>query len=305
MNFKARLSLAISKFFRKYGQRIFVVLVIWIGVISLNTYFRLHPRQKELAQLQDANAPIMDNTDQLSSKDANKNYEIINEYFTYCNEKNYELAFNMLSKSCRKFVFEDSINNFKTYIDSIFKNTKTFNIQNYSNTGNIFIYVYTVLDDIETTGTTGGYETYTERLTVIKNNDEYEIACNNFIGTFDVYKEAEDSSLKVTVTTEDIAYSRVQYNLTIQNKSSNYVVISDGENSNEVELELKNETRNALNYVGSVIDINPNSTKNVSFVFDKFIDDGDTELKIKLNNVRVYNVGSTDLIRRYSVNIDL
>ncbi len=304
MKFSTEVKLAISRFFRKYGMTILVIVFAWFIVFSINKYMKAHPKEKKLIQSYNANTPVMDETDDLSSSEAQTNNSLIDTYFNYCNSKDYDDAYNMLSNSCKDFIFGNSVDNFKKYIDEIFTHDKKYYIQNYSNVDNVYIYVYTVIDDIEATGTTGGYDSYSERIAIFKENGDYKISCDNYIGTFDVYKEAEDTNLKATITTKNVSYTREGYNVTLENKGNYYLLISSGTDSDEVQIEQSDSDISMSN--GNIYCLlYPNSKEDVQFLFDKFFDDTDKETKLKFNTIRVYQDLKSDPIRTYSLNIDL
>ena len=57
----------------------------------------------------------------------------------YCNNKEYESAYNLLDEDFKNLYFED-IDNFKKYINVVFKTKRIYNTEYYSNTDNIYIY---------------------------------------------------------------------------------------------------------------------------------------------------------------------
>ena len=53
-------------------------------------------------------------------------------------------------------MYNNSVKVFIEYVDSVYTSKKIYHIQNYSNVGNVYIYDVNILDDIMSTGTTGG-----------------------------------------------------------------------------------------------------------------------------------------------------
>lgn len=166
-------------------------------------------------------------------------------------------------------------------------------MQNYSNVGKIYIYTLTILDDIEATGTTnsddgeGNYEKYQEKIALKKVDNEFKISNNNFIQTEEVNKTTEDDYLKITVTSKDESYSMEGYNLTITNKTNGYALISDGTVNNEVQLDIGDQQRKALNISNGQFYVGPGETKKMTFIFRKYFDDGKDGTEIRLNLIRL------------------
>ena len=111
----------------------------------------------------------------------------------------------MLTEECKEYLY-GGLDLFKEYVDSIFTTTKIYNLQNYSNVDGIYIYDIVITDDIESTGTTGGYEPYKEKIAVRKENNIFKISNQGFIRTQEYNKVAEDDYLRVTVNSKDMSY---------------------------------------------------------------------------------------------------
>ena len=84
--------------------------------------------------------------------------ELIDEYVGYCNEGNYQKAFNMLSEDCREYSYDNSVEKFMRHVLVKMPNQKKYSIQDYSNTNyngkKIYIYEIKYTDDLLATGGT-------------------------------------------------------------------------------------------------------------------------------------------------------
>lgn len=319
MNIKARITLAITNFFRKYGKAILIVFFIWLIIFLINKLLIANPKKNELVNTYTPDSPIMDETSNISKSNSNKINKTIKEYFDFCNDKKYEEAFAYLTDDCKKYLYNNDITYFKQYIDNIFTSKKTYNVQNYSNVGKVYIYNLTILDDIEATGTTssddgtGNYESYQEKIAIKKVNNEFKISNNNFIQTESINKTFEDDYLKITITSKDESYSMEGYNLTITNKTNGYALISDATINNEVQLNLGDQLRKALNLENGQFYIEPGETKNIAYIFRKYFDDGKDPTELRLNAIRLLKsyTGEDDedtvknAVKMYSINLDL
>ena len=64
----------------------------------------------------------------------------------------------------------NTLDGFKSYVDELFDEKKIYNIQNYSNVDNVYVYRIRLLEDILATGTTDGYEYKEEKIAIQKEN---------------------------------------------------------------------------------------------------------------------------------------
>lgn len=289
MNINSRITLAIRNFVKKYGKIIGIVFFAWLAIFLVNQYLLNKPKDIVLKESYTPDIPIMDDTKEVSKGDAKKIHELVDQYFNYCESKEYQKAYEQLTDDCKEYVYEDSLDNFKEYVDEIFKDGKTYNIQNYSNVDNIYVYILTILDDVESSGTTGGYNTYQERIALIKDQKEntFKISNFNYITKKQINKTTEDGYLKVDVNSLQIGYDKQVYNFTVSNKTNSYIIISDNTLSNEVELNLGDELRKANNLESNLYFLGPKETKDMKFVFTKYFDDETESTEIRFNAVRV------------------
>lgn len=304
MNFKTKMTLAIRDFIKDYGKPTLIVLAVWFIIFTLNQYLITKPKEIKLLK-HDLNSPIMDDTKKVSVSNQRKIQAIVKEYFEYCNSKQYEKAYNLITEDCKHYVYLNDIENFKKYIDSIYNNNKVYYLQNYSNVDDTYVYILGIMDDIESTGTTGGYKVYEERIALIKNNDTFEIACDNYIKNERIGIEKEDAFLKVNVASKELSYTREEYNLTITNLTDNDIIIANFDTNKEVELNLGNQLRSAMNIANSTFRVKSHETKTMSFIFRKYFDDENTPTQLRLNAVRIISNYDNSIMRNYSFNIDL
>lgn len=310
MNLNARITLAIRNFFRKHGTQILAVLVIWLILFIINQHLKNQPKIEKVDNSYNPDKAIMDDNGNVPNRYRTEVKETIDNFFGYCKIKNYDSAYNLLTTDCKEKVYENSIERFKQYVNSVFNSTKTYYIQNYSNVDNIYIYDLYVMDDIESTGGTGGYDEYKEKIALMKEDGTFKIANQGYVGNkkFDI--TSEDQNVKLRITSKDMSYSKESYNVTFTNKTDKYILISDGSYIDAVTLNLGDQKRNAVNTSSTTFLLSPNSTKEFTFMFDKFVDDGRNPTEINFNVVSIFDNYNTTLTTQqseklYSINVPL
>lgn len=298
MNFNSKISIAVARFFKRYGRLIIIVLTVWIIVVLINTYLKNHKKNNNsMANAYTPDVAVMDDGDlSVPQKYRTDVKQTIDTYFKYCNSQEFENAYNMLSDDSKTFLYQNNLQNFENYVKDIYTGDKKYYIQNYSNIGNKYIYEIHVIDDIEKTGGTGGYKENAEKITVIRNKNDYKISNQGYIENrkYDnIISQTEDMVVKVI--SKDISYGKEAYNLEITNKTDKYILISDGTYSDEVTLNITDQKRKATNTQNATFLIGPNSTKSLTFIFEKFADDEKEPTEINFNDVRIYEQYNTSL----------
>lgn len=311
MNINAKITLGIRNFFKRYGKIILIIFLIWLVLFLGNQYVKNKPKKIELKSSYNPNEPVMDEGESIPKKEVSKVNNAIDEYFNYCNSKEYDKAFKMLTDECKYHSYNNDVNKFKEYVDSIYTENKIYNLQNYSNVKNIYIYNMRIIDDIASSGTTNNYKSYEEKITVHNIDGNMMISNQGYIGSSPIDKETEDDNMKIKVISKDVSYEREEYLLELRNKSDNYIMIADELGANQIILDLGSQTRSALNIVNNGLVLLPGETRNVKLLFNKYFDNGLSVESIDFRNIRLLTkfstseVSDSDILRKYSIQINL
>ena len=280
----------------------------------INTYLKNRPEEIIATNTYTPDTPVMDTGESVPETVREEVNNIIDTFFNYCNSKQYKNAYDMLTTDCQEYMYSDSLSEFMEYVDSVYTSQKIYNIQNYSNVNDVYIYDINILDDILSTGTTGGYETYKEKIALIEENGVMKISNQGYIGktTFSNVT-GEDQYVKISIMDKNMSYQREEYAVEISNKTDGYLVIGNGNLANEITLNLGDQTRPALDIINNPIILAPGQTTNYFLLFDKYYDDGKTPTEMSFNLIRVFgndedlaNEGlSSNAYVSYSMNIPL
>lgn len=290
MNF-TEIRLKIRHFFKKNKKIILIVLLIWGIIIFINEMLKRMPVEYEATTTYEPHVSIMND----SSKTPQRMQESINnkieEYINACNDNNYQKAFNMLSDECKEFEFNNDITLFMEHVLTKMPIPKKYSIQNYSNVtltkGTLYIYEVKYLDDILSTGLTNSQYGYTsEKISFYEDEEKnIEMLVGNYIYHSDVKSISENEYLKIDIVDKKVSYSTEEYEIKFTNRSEYVIVIADGYEKEEINLQLSNESRKELN--SNSIVLNPGESIQINLIFSKFVDDGDTSTQINFGSIRV------------------
>ena len=278
MNF-TELRLRFRHWVRKYRKVIFVVFVIWGLVFLINLYMRNRKIEPVPTTTKEPHTAVIDQTSSTPKSIQTPIEDMLKEYIGYCNEGNYQKAFNMLSEDCRSYEFDNDVEKFMSHVLVKMPTPKKYSIQNYSNTtyGNKKIYIYEVkyTDDLLATGLTNTTYAYTaEKFTFYEDdNDQLQMNAGDYIYHSDIKSISENEYLKIDVVDKVVNYSIEQYEIKFTNRSNYTIVIADGVETDEVVLSLPAETRKR-SVTGDIV-LAPQEAITLNFTFSKFVDYGD------------------------------
>ncbi len=290
MNF-TELRLRFRHWVRKYRKVIFVVFVIWGLVFLINLYMRNRKIEPVPTTTKEPHTAVIDQTSSTPKSIQTPIEDMLKEYIGYCNEGNYQKAFNMLSEDCRSYEFDNDVEKFMSHVLVKMPTPKKYSIQNYSNTtyGNKKIYIYEVkyTDDLLATGLTNTTYAYTsEKFTFYEDdNDQLQMNAGDYIYHSDIKSISENEYLKIDVVDKVVNYSIEQYEIKFTNRSNYTIVIADGVETDEVVLSLPAETRKRSE-TGDIV-LAPQEAITLNFTFPKFVDDGDVSQAIVFSSIRV------------------
>ncbi len=289
MEYWTQLRLKASNYVRRNRKKIIILLILWLVVIAVEYYLRNH----QVITLDPPSTTYNPyNTVMSNDQEVPKEYQepisnLIDQYFNYCNNGEYENAYNLITEECRKKNYP-TLEQFQGYVDKVFEGKKKiYNIQSYSTVDNKYIFNIRILDDILANGTNDGYYYYEEKFVLIEENGEFKLSIAEYIGDEDPEISVEDDNLKVEITKKSIDYKTETYTLQLTNKTDNYLVISDNTIANEISLYLNGDERGPLNMEVAFFSLAPHSKRTQELQFTKFYDEKVNSEKLIFNKVRV------------------
>lgn len=285
------LRVKIIEFFKKHKKEVVIlILVAWLILFIYNTI--LKNQQKQLSTPSTTYTPhvsVMDKESEVPEEYQKPIESIIDTYFNYCNTQEYEKAYNLISEECRAKLYP-TLDQFTGYVDQVFqKKKKIYNIQDYSNVDNKYIYNIRILDDILSNGTTDGYYYYEEKFVMIEENGQIKLSIGEYIGDEQPGIKVEDDNMVVEILNKSVEYETETYTVKVTNKTDKYIVISDNYQADEINLDLGEQTRRPANMTYASFYVEPNGEMTQELVFNKFYDNGLTAQKLKFNMIRVLN----------------
>ena len=152
-----------NKFIRYFNQNrlgVITTIIIILAVIALIQLLNSFAKQNEKEQYVNViNNTISSNQstsnkssnvlhtssqitgDKITDTQAKSNQNLIANFIKLCNNKDANNAYTYLSANCKEELFP-TVNDFKTqYIDKIFNNEKTYNIENWKASGLSLIHI--------------------------------------------------------------------------------------------------------------------------------------------------------------------
>lgn len=283
------LRLKFRRFFRANKRLFLIIFIIWAIIFFINMILSNMPQEYEAETTYEAHSSVITGSSTPSSMQ-DPIEKMINNYVSYCNEGNYQRAYDMLSEDCKDYEFNNDITKFMEHVLTKMSTPKIHAIQSYSKTKyddkTMYIYEVKYIDDILASGLTNEEYGYTqENMTFFKTDEGIEMHVGNYMYHTDIKSISENDYLKIDVIDKVVHYSMETYEVKFTNRSNYTVVIADGEVADEVLLILPNESRQSGELDNIVLRENESCT--IKFEFPKFVDDGELSQKLAFPAIRV------------------
>lgn len=280
--------LRLIHFFRKHKKVIFIGICVWAIVFFINLLLKNYEPEPELQTTYEPHTSIMDTSKTVSKNVSGPIEKMIEEYVGYCNDGNWQMAFDMLSDACKEYSFNNDIQEFMKYAYTKMPTEKKYAIQDYSNDGNTYIYQIKYTDDLLASGLTNTTYQYTEEKMVFKRKKDgsIEMAVGNFVDFGDIKNISENNYLKVDVKSVVKYYSAEVYTIRITNRTENTIVIADGQEDNEILLNLQSDNREPQDEIDNLV-LEPKESRTIGLSFQKFYDNENNSKSITFGAIRV------------------
>ncbi len=314
MGFWLNLRLKVRDFFKKHKKKITIIIIIVGIVIAIDRFLGSRQVIEMPSTTYEPHSPVMDETAKVPEAYKQPINNLIDNYVNYCNNKEYENAYNLLSSDF-KANYCDNIEEFKKYVDQLYKEKQIYNIQNFSNVNGAYVYRLRLLNDILATGTTDGYEYKEEKVVIKEENGVLKLALNGYVGEENLGIVAEDEYMRIDIVKKQVAYTSETYTVEITNKTGNFIVLLDNTETDEIIMKVNGDSRGVNGLENGNLVVLPNSKKTLTLPFDQYYDDGVNPSALIFNAIRILPEFSGDInkakeekekaIKLYSLTINL
>lgn len=167
----------------------------------------------------------------VSSDEIKNTQDVLDKFFGYCNKKDLNNAYAMLTNKCKELVYPN-VKLFKSnYYDNIFDGkTKMYSFENWSGD----IYKVTLEDDILSTGQISlDSDKKNDYVTIV--DDKLNIS--TYIESKDINKQTNFGDINVLVKSKDVYMDYEEYHVFVRNNTSNTILLGDVGNSKSIVLQ--------------------------------------------------------------------
>jgi len=265
----------LTKFWLKHKEKLqhlgkvsfiaFVAIIMMIALISNLSNFSFNYEQPSRTYNPTYSIVTSNYLDEAEYKENNT---VVDKFIDFCNNNNYESAYELLSDECKKELYPSLTDFEEKYCKKYFSSKKQYNLQSWVNGEEYNTYKIRIIDDLLVTGDYSDSKKYEDYITI---NDEGKININGYIKNEKIDKAIEKDGIKIYIDEVNIYMDYEEYDINVTNNTDNKILLDTLKN-NKRTLNVISSSNNIYPIMDmSYLDImvNAKESKTISLKFDK------------------------------------
>lgn len=260
---------SVDQNYKLIGLVIIGIIFILFIIKALNLFYEQNAEREHAKLIENNNQTVNNEKIKGYSTENNSIEETIASFINYCNKREIQNAYKMLTEECKVAMFPTVEDFERIYINNVYNIERQYEMLKWDSDGDKHVYQIKLYGDILATGNLDGYKE--EYYTFIQNdNGSYKLNINNYIygedrdirkvessmiveiGHVDVYEEYETATITITNnSTKTICLTGDKYRKNIyleNNKGSTYSSLNSEFDNKEIILEPKDNKTFKVNF---------------------------------------------------------
>lgn len=218
-------------------KTIAIIVFIFI-IIQLLNYLVKRNNKKELANIEQNTTTVTNNEENkglvseqsavtgksISKEQLNSATTVINEFISFCNKQDLENAYNLLTDECKQQMYS-SLETFKNaYYNNVFNGEKKIcSIENWVGD----TYKVNINEDLLATGKDNNGYSKQDYITAKKEDGEYKLNVNNYIGYSQINKTTTNNNISMQVLGKNTYKEYEEYTIKVTNNMESTIQLDD------------------------------------------------------------------------------
>lgn len=175
----------------------------------------------------------------VSEKTQNTVDEIINNFISSCNDGEIQTAYDLLSEDCKEELYPTLESFEQAYYKENFATKKQYSIQLWSKEK--LMYKIEFYEDILATGKLDTSTSRQDFYTIVKENGENRLNISEYLGKTEINKTMTKEGITITANYKNVYKDYEIYNITIENRTENTILLNSNESTKTIYLKGENE----------------------------------------------------------------
>ena len=213
---------------------------------------------------------------------------LIDEFFTYCINKEPEKAYDLLSSDCKKVLYPSEKIFEELYYNEKFNGNKKYSFQSWFSSSE-YIYLVKIYDNMLATGKDNTSNYLQDYVTIVdEGNSNYKISISSFIEIEPIEKSVSKDGISILIKESYVYMDYQVFNIEVSNTTNNTISLVDYSNNKSLcATDINGIEFNALLNENTEEDfiISSQKKKNIKIKFSNSYRVGNGIQKIKFSNI--------------------
>ena len=158
--------------------------------------------------------------------------DTIKEFVDYCNNRQVENAYNMLTEECKALIYPNLESFIENYYNRIFYINRMYSLENWYKNGGLYTYYIKYTEDVLATGNLESEDNKGDYITIIRTAEEYKLNISSYVGREMINEEKTVNGVKVKVNWLDMYMDYTIANISAENNTGDNIISLDIKDGN-------------------------------------------------------------------------
>ena len=236
--------------YSKHRRTIWIPIIIIITSIAFMESLNNNYRKLAKDESSSTNSATTYNTTnysvvsqkEIDNKVSQKSVNIIEDFFSFCNEGEVESAYNLLSTECKEELYPTIQDFITNYYNRIFTEKRSYDSMLWISNSSRNTYRVQIMRDLLSTGQKDSMP-IEDFYTIINENDGYKLNISSYIGKKDINISKTQNNVTVNIVSKKMYMDYEIYEIKVENNSKNDLIFNTKENTKSMYIKDENDLK--------------------------------------------------------------
>ena len=225
----------------------------------------------------------------------------IKQFVNYCNNKQIENAYNMLTEECKTLIYPSLESFTENYYNRIFYINRMYNLENWYDDADLYTYYIKYTEDVLASGNLNSEDNKGDYITVVIDEEGYKLNISSYVGRRIIDQQEGARGVNIKINWIDMYMDYAIANISAQNNTGGTICIDAKDGSYTTYMYDENNVKyNSLLHENAEeqLMVRKNLTNTINIKFNKMYNTNREIMGIIFSNIVTnydeYRAGTSD-----------
>lgn len=225
----------------------------------------------------------------------------IKQFVNYCNNRQIENAYNMLTEECKTLIYPSLESFTENYYNRIFYINRMYNLENWYDDADLYTYYIKYTEDVLASGNLNSEDNKGDYITVVIDEEGYKLNISSYVGRRIIDQQESARGVNIKINWIDMYMDYAIANISAQNNTGGTICIDAKDESYSTYMYDENNVKyNSLLHENAEeqLMVRKNLTNTINIKFNKMYNTNREIMGIIFSNIITnydeYRAGTSD-----------